>query len=423
MHTLRNILALRIDREDKGATMVLVAMSLLMLFGFAALAIDAGLGYNDRRGTQNAADNAALAAAWEACNPKVSGAPNPTQAALQTAADNGYDNSASDVTVTATDQGDGEWQIDIAKVNQGTFGQATPYANDQLTIVSSATAQCDVHPFLGGYAIFADAPSSCNGGVELDLSGASKIINGGIHSNGDVKITGSSTTVNGQVTYVGSSNFTPSQQVFSALDYPIIINVEDYAPGGSRATPYDTGDPTTDEYFYSSSDINDAWIKNGYGTSSGSDLTVTQSGVYFTEGDIKFTKNLIMGNDMDTGKPVKVTFVARGQISISAKTDISGFDPIIGGVNDPGVALFSNYEAPPSGPTCTGNAINISSSGVNWTGLIYAPYGAVTPSFSSGSSLNGSIIAYTVNVSGADFNISWQDNPAATPDFEVNLLK
>lgn len=41
--------------------------------------------------------------------------------------------------------------------------------------------------------------------------------------------------------------------------------------------------------------------------------------------------------------------------------------------------------------------------------------------FSSATSLNGSIFAYTANVSGSDFEISWKDNDAAEPDFEVNL--
>ena len=419
MKTIRSIFAMRVDSEERGAAAIIVGISLLMLMGFAALAIDAGLGYSDRRGTQNAADNAALAAAWEKCNPKVSGSPNPTQAARTTAADNGYDNSDANTNVVLNDLGSGKYQVDITITNGSTFGGATPYAGDSITVLSSSVAECKVFPFLGGYALFAGAPSSCNGGVQLDLSGSSKIVNGGIHSNGDIKITGSSTTVNGDVTYVGSSNFTPSSQVYTSIDYPIDITINDYRPGGSRAAPYDNADPALDKYFNTTSDITANWlVNNGYAvSSSGNSIELTKSGVYYTTGDIKVVKDIKMAPG------VKATWVAEKQISISGKTDIAGFDPVVGGANDPGVLMFSNYLAPPAGPTCTGSAISMSSSGIKWTGVIFAPHGSVTPSFSSASSLNGSVLAYTINVSGSDFQISWQDNPNGNPDFEVNLLK
>jgi hypothetical protein len=44
-------------------------------------------------------------------------------------------------------------------------------------------------------------------------------------------------------------------------------------------------------------------------------------------------------------------------------------------------------------------------------------------SFSSGSTLNGGIFAYTVDVSGSDFQLNWYDNPSADPDFEVELTE
>lgn len=49
-------------RSDRGATAVLVAVSMLVLMGFVAVAIDSGLLFNDRRQQQSAADGGALAA-------------------------------------------------------------------------------------------------------------------------------------------------------------------------------------------------------------------------------------------------------------------------------------------------------------------------------------------------------------------------
>lgn len=53
----------RLRRDESGASIVMVALSLTLLLLFAAVAIDAaGLGYNERRQDQSAADVAALAA-------------------------------------------------------------------------------------------------------------------------------------------------------------------------------------------------------------------------------------------------------------------------------------------------------------------------------------------------------------------------
>ena len=49
-------------RGDRGATAILVAMSMVVLMGFAAVAVDSGILYSDRRQQQSAADVGALAA-------------------------------------------------------------------------------------------------------------------------------------------------------------------------------------------------------------------------------------------------------------------------------------------------------------------------------------------------------------------------
>lgn len=49
-------------RSDTGAAMVTVAISLVLLMGMAAIAIDSGILFNDRRQQQSAADGGALAA-------------------------------------------------------------------------------------------------------------------------------------------------------------------------------------------------------------------------------------------------------------------------------------------------------------------------------------------------------------------------
>ncbi|MDP8928143.1 MAG: pilus assembly protein TadG-related protein [Actinomycetota bacterium] len=52
-------------REEDGAIAILTAVLLVAVFGFAAISIDVGVLYEERRQLQNGADAAALAAAWD----------------------------------------------------------------------------------------------------------------------------------------------------------------------------------------------------------------------------------------------------------------------------------------------------------------------------------------------------------------------
>lgn len=55
------------NRREKGQVLVFVALALILLIGVAALAVDVGHFYAERRHMQNAADAAALAGAREIC--------------------------------------------------------------------------------------------------------------------------------------------------------------------------------------------------------------------------------------------------------------------------------------------------------------------------------------------------------------------
>ena len=89
-------------RDRKGAVMVITAVSLILLLGVTALAVDAGRLYRERRNTQAAADAAADAAgiALYATHAKFRGRDGDGTArasALELASGNGY--AASTVTV------------------------------------------------------------------------------------------------------------------------------------------------------------------------------------------------------------------------------------------------------------------------------------------------------------------------------------
>lgn len=397
---------------ERGAVAITVAITLLVLMGFAALAMDGGLGFDDRRGTQNAADNAALAAAWEACNPSTV-ATDPAAAALAVAAENGYDHAADDTDVTVTALSSTEYEVVIETVNDTTFG-AVGTGSESVTVASRAVATCEEEPFLGQYAIFAGAEHCSNGGsIELSLTGSTKTINGGIFSNGDMTINGPNTTVNGSVEYRGTFNSNAGvsgERYFgSAKEYPLDLVIGDFHSGGSYRS---------DPNFFSAGGnrITNSWmVSNGHATGNNANITITRSGIYYSS----YTggQDAIDLKGVVTAPGVRVTFVADGTIQVVGNADITGYAPIASGAYTP-ILFFSNAGTPPA---CNTNAIKFSGSNMTWSGLMFAPNGAIEMSSSSNVSVDGSIIANTVSVQGSDFQISWQDDPAAEPRFVVEL--
>ena len=404
------------NRDERGAAAFMVAISLLVLVGFAALAIDGGLGFDQRRGTQNAADNAALAAAWEACNPRDAGAPDPVGSALAVAAQNGYDDNDPEVVVTVNTLGTAEYEVIIQQVNDTTFA-APGVGAETLTVVSQGVATCEQEPFLGGYAIFAGAETCTSGGaIELDLTGSTKTINGGIFSNGDLKINGPNTTVNGSIEYRGS--FQSNAGVFadqyfgSPKAYPLELDIAEFRPGGARQT----ADPS---HYYNSAPstaIDNGWMTStGHATGNNSNIEIIHSGIYYSP---KTGGDAINLKGVTTAPGVTVTFVSEGQMHIIGNADLTGYAPVSQGAYSP-LLMMSNAGSPPA---CNVNAIQFSGSNMTWTGLIFAPNGEVQMSASStNANINGSIIAYSVSISGSDFSINWVDDTSGAPRFKVEL--
>lgn len=407
--------------SDRGATAIMVAICMVVLMGFAALAMDGGLGFDDRRGTQNAADNAALAAAWEACNPANSPA-DPVGAALAVAAENGYDASSPDTSVAVTELSPTEYEVSIETSNDTTFA-AAGVGSDTVSVTSRAIGSCEEEPFLGGYAIFAGAENCPSGGaLELSLTGATKTINGGIFSNGDLTIQGANTTVNGPVEYrdnYSSNSGVPGEQYFgSPKPYPLDLEITDFQGSGIY-----TSDPNFHDAAGAQID-NDWMVTNGFATGnnpSNSKITITSPGIYYTgfsggQDAIDLSSVSVQDIDGTPGPDFGVTFVSVGTMHIVGEADMMGYAPVVTGGYSP-ILFFSNATSPAS---CN-HAIQFSGNNITWEGLMFAPNGEVKMSSSANTSVHGSIIAYTVDVSGSDFSITWQDDPNADPRFIVEL--
>ena len=80
---------MRINLSEKGQALIIIAFAAVGLFAFAALAIDGGMVFSDRRHSQNASDTAVLASALARARANS----NWEQAGLDRAEVNGYSNA------------------------------------------------------------------------------------------------------------------------------------------------------------------------------------------------------------------------------------------------------------------------------------------------------------------------------------------
>ncbi len=324
---------------------------------------------------------------------------DPFVAGLASANANGFENDGVDDVVTITDLGGGEYEAHITSTVDATF--ARTLAVDTVDVSARAVGYCDIDIGLGGYALFASG--QCAPPFELALTGSQQEIWGGIHSNGGLKLSGNNadpSIVHGPVTYVDTINSSGvvdgagvdidmvATQVPEPLPLPGRYNIADYAPGGRYATG---GADAVAAYYYSGSD-------QSY---SG----VVSDGLYFVDGDL----------DLAAIQADKATFVATGQISLIGNANT---------LNQPymsnGLGLFSNYL---QGGTdkCNEIAIKWAGSDHTWSGVQYAPNGAVDMSAADNSSFNGSILAYNMTLAGSAFTMTYDDSYKGEPATTIEL--
>jgi hypothetical protein len=250
------------------------------------------------------------------------------------------------------------------------------------------------------------------------MSGSSITVNGGIHSNGDLRINApaGNLILSGPVTYQGNGN-QGSHEPGPAREYPIDIDISEYRPGGSRATG--------PNYVSHNGRITNSWlVSNGYaewvGSGMGSGIRMLRSGIFYTSSTAN--NGAIELQSVD-GNGHRVTFVAEGEIDIrGSNTDLIGYDPIVPGGNV-GMLFFSNYDGTPNcNPSLDAVRFSANASLVSSAGVIFAPNGHVQLSNAT-IELDGSIIAFMVKSSGASVNVTYQDDPAFVPEYRVELLR
>lgn len=186
MRAIRNWL-----KKESGQSVILVAIALVVLCGFAALGVDIGVQSTNQGQLQNAADAAALAAAREL--PSVTTAKNTASHYAET---NGV---APGRTTSTTPYKGNANKIEVICKDTVQYSFARIFGLKSTEITARAVAEktgLTGGPF--GYAIFSGNKNSRLGLFQSDLT-----VNGSIHGNQEVMINGSNLTINGNVEAVG----------------------------------------------------------------------------------------------------------------------------------------------------------------------------------------------------------------------------
>lgn len=395
-------------RRERGQAIVIIAFAMIALLAFTGLAIDGGGLIALYREAVNATDASVLAASYAIC---AEG--DPVQAGLDSAAKNGFDNNGTTNWVTVNyPPVDGEQagnpdyvQVKIVADKPAYFIQVVH--QEPLRVDTNSVGYCrrkfdpsEVGSILG-------LSDTCANSV--DISGAGQTIVGDVHSNSNVDFSGGGQDVEitGDVSAAGvvdanMDKVTISGAVENGVDVsgnPLsIVNINDYAPGGGiyEALP-------DDKVHY---------INGHFSPARDSVL----EGLYFVEGDV----TILPSDNVKWGEQ-GATIVSRGVIDIHVNNG-NPYPPVyytqllaLGYTDLPVVGfLFFSTAGGRSlncAPNRADNAISFTG-GMNTSGVIYGPNGAVDASF-PGVVLNGALIGWNVKLSGAYAEI--HEDPALLP--------
>jgi hypothetical protein len=432
--------------RSRGQALVLIALAFMGLLALTALALDGSNAYGQRRRAQNGADAGALTGArflWNPkpwCgNPQGYGCP---EAALLRAVNSaveahglpdtdGQPGNAynANIQVFYTDA-DGNvlgpvgggfvpakigtkdvkgvrvvvWNPFSAFIAQ-IIGQANLRVSAEAVAVYQPPISCN------GWAIFAGCTGNCQPNV-LKATGGGRggVVNGNIHSNADINIS-QQMYINGVCDYVtekkGNGTCQTAQQG-GYIPMPQFYRYEDFLPGGSK---WNQVDASRRYYFERSITLKSSGL-------CPAPYPVINSGVSY-----KLCDGLYVVNNGDVtiqgGGTVTLTIVTNGEIkSTSSNNDDAYFKGFYREPDGKGQLLFFST----SNDTNNG-AIQLSYARISWEGLIYAPNGLVNLSGSQGFTGNGAIFGYEVDVSGANFQLTYNDNACPTSPPQLFLFK
>jgi hypothetical protein len=378
--------------DEQGAVLIVFALFMTTLLGFAALSIDLGYARQRKAQAQNSADFAALAGAGVL---KTGTNAQAVTAARDYVTRNGFVGEDAEVHVPPVSGSRAGVPGCIQVVSSEEFPTMLGRVLEIPSVTLRAQAVACASPGLGGpYAVFAGSTTCPDA---LSFSGANRTINGGIHSNNDMKVVSSGTVINGDVTYLegeaptGNITVNPStdnpRKVDSPLPYPEVFQAEDYAPGGKKAL---LAMSELKYHYAGAAEINELWLTLNLAFNP---LTRTIApGLYYTTGDIHLNGN----GYNSTG----ATFVSRnGNVHLNGNNfTFSPWDP-----DGLVIASFKDESSCSAGQA----VVKLNGNNHSWTGVMFAPQGPLDFAGTNiVASLNGRLVAQTVKLSGSSQTIT-----------------
>jgi hypothetical protein len=434
--------------SENGQIMGFLAIGFVIFLGFAALAIDGGIVYANRRDAQNATDAASFAGAASAaqameanaiyyatfdCSDFNNGssamgiAHNSTIFGATTrASNNNYtiDNDISDnhgvVATCADDVNMGAYidkYIDVQTIITRTSDTSFIHLLFSGPVVGTVDTVVRVRPrtpLAYGHAVVALNDTPCSGntliGVKLSGSSDTNINGGGIYSNGclvcsgasfDADVTGGFVNYSGETTCSGSHQVDPAPQKTSGLpsnafnvDLLDCSGLPDYSSTTIKSGNYPPGR-------YRDISMNNA-----------SDVVTLQPGLYClsrTPNAVKITGGDISGDDI-------TIFVQNGDVDISGAL----------------VDLRAPGASPDPTPAVSGLLLYVDNGDVKLTGnnssyyegTVYVPNGDIVAAGSSGTypTFNTQLVGYNVEITGnatIDINFLGAENYGQPPTLDL----
>ncbi len=437
-------------KYEEGQALVLLVLGFVAFLGFAALAIDGGMVYSDRRHAQNGADASSLGGA---------GAAGTTMESLGVYYENfdcsGFGNAATNIgqvhvaalAAASTRASSNDYTIDYdISDNHGVVASCVDNENkggyidkyiDVNTHITRVTNTALIHfvysgpvqeqvdavarvrprtPMAYGHAIVALNESPCSGNslIGVKVSGSSDIdINGGgVYSNGCLVCGGNAfdvDIVDGAVNYADSTTcsagdpVSPSPQKVSPLPD---INLQAGAPDCSSLSNQGShsGSGTINPGVYSSISISNGSL-------------VMNPGLYCITG----SPNAFRATGGDISGDGVTIYIQNGGMDVGGNVDpIDLRAPDANPDPSPAIAGMLIYVE-------TGNTNAIQLTGNNnsyYQGTIYAPSGDVQISGSNGTfpTFNTQVVGYNVELTGnatIDINFDAGENYATPPRLDM----
>ena len=379
-------------KKEEGTVAVIVALSMTVLLGFVALAVDFGMMAVCRQSLQNAADAAALAAAADL------GAKKPEKVNLTVAeycAANGFAPADDAVTVSVQTSGT-TVTVTLQRSMQMAFSAVV---TGEHTRTVSAAATAEATSIFGNcpYAMFAGQHIDDNGSG-IDINGNNIAINGDIHSNSDISMKNAVLGPGVQATAVHhtdphSDGWKPGQ---IARDMPSYSSFEKALTDMTDTVVFE-GSISKDKHDGFQSLIDEAI--EVYEDKTGGEGYLTDGLYIHITGDLTFHGNGSTAYEAE----FPIVLIADGNIDLN------------------GACINSDYDYPVCVMSKEKN-ITVNGGGAEFTGIIYAPNGDVTIN-GNDASFVGSIVAKNITKNGGKTTVSYQDDlDRFLPKSKVHLI-